>query len=138
MKQPWKLLHLLLLVGALLAFSVFAQEEEESVSLSLVLDVIMITIGIISVHYAWSVLGGKVGQGLKIAAVGLAIFGLFHLMETLLFLFTNISVGTNEFIHRILGVVAFSFIAFGLYKIRLATKQESLVRVNVNWGKIKI
>lgn len=121
-KQPWKLLSLLLLAIALLAIPVLADEEEEFSVISLVLDTIMISIGIISVYYAWSVLKGTIGQGLKIAAIGLAIFGLFHLSETLLFLYTNISVDNNEIIHRVLGVIAFSFIAFGLYKIKLAIK----------------
>ena len=121
-KQPWRLLSLLLLAITLLVIPVLADEEEEFSVLSLVLDIIMISIGIISVYYAWSVLKGTIGQGLKIAAIGLAIFGLFHLSETLLFLYTNISVENNEIIHRVLGVIAFSFIAFGLYKIRLTIK----------------
>lgn len=123
MKQIWKLSTLLLLVTTLLAFPVFAQEEEEFSILSMFLDFIMIIIGIISVYYAWSVLQGKIGQGLKISAIGLAIFGLFHLLETLLFMFTNIPVDTNEILHRIFGIMAFSFIAFGLYKINSAIRE---------------
>jgi len=126
MKQPLRLALLLFLVTTLVAMPVVAQEEEAFSIVSLVLDLVMITIGIVSVYYAWSVLGGKVGQGLKIAAIGLAIFGLFHLLETILFLTTNMGVDTNEVLHRIFGIVAFSFIAFGLYKIKLAIK---MVRV---------
>ena len=127
MKNILKVSVLMLLAITLLAIPVVAQEEEEAFSIvSLILDIVMITIGVVSVYYAWSVLQGKIGQGLKIAAIGLAIFGLFHLLETILFFSTNIGVDTNEVLHRIFGIVAFSFIAFGLYKIRLAIKMVSV------------
>lgn len=137
MKQIWKLLTLLL-ATILLAIPVFAQEEEEFSILSMVLDFIMIIIGIISVYYAWSVLQGKIGQGLRISAIGLAIFGLFHLLETLLFLFTNISVDTNEIFHRIFGIVAFTFIAFGLYKIKSAVREIDSYYQNRDKEKLKM
>ena len=122
MNVVWKLLLAALVIITLLAIPVVAQGEKEFSVVSLLLDIVMMAIGLVSVYYAWSVLRGTIGQGLKIAAIGLAILGFFHFLATILPLLTNIPLDTNQMIHRILGVVAFSFIAFGLYKIKLAVK----------------
>ena len=127
MKNAWKLVPLMLLATTLVAIPVVAQEGEKAFSIvSLVLDIVMIAIGLVSVYYAWSVLQGKIGQGLKIAAIGLAILGFFHFLATVLPSLTNIPLDMNQMVHRILGVIAFSFIAFGLYKIKLAIKMVSV------------
>lgn len=94
---------------------------------SFILD---ITLMIIGVFVAWKVVVIMRSQtendiGLLIIGSGIVLIGFIHLIETFMFLFFNISLDLNEFIHRLLNLFAFLLLAFGFYMLQRETSAKT-------------
>ncbi|MFQ6019800.1 MAG: hypothetical protein ACE5KW_03490 [Dehalococcoidia bacterium] len=91
------------------------------VTITIVLDGILFTMGAIAAVLAWTVLGGRIGDGLKIGATGLVFLSLVHILETVLGIsFGFEGEGAPELIHRVLVLFGFLWLVYGLSRVRAA------------------
>jgi len=100
---------------SLFALPAFAQLEGTFNIPALILDIVLI--GGIVVIYLGSVFAGELKTAFNYVFIGLAVFSLNHLIETLMFSM-GVTVDSNEIIHRILHLFGFAFVIYGFYRVR--------------------
>lgn len=125
-KMRWKILALLAMFS-LFALPVFANSEEGGINIpALVLDIVLI--GGIFVIFIGSVFGGELKTAFNYIFVGLAVFAINHLVETIMFAF-DVGQYSNEIIHRVIHLAGFAFVIYGFYRVRkVITSLEAKVQ----------
>jgi hypothetical protein len=92
-----------------------------AVTATLILDGALFIVGALAAGLAWTVLGGRIGSGLKIAATGLVFLSLVHLLESVLGIaFEFEGEGPAELLHRVLVLIGFLWLVYGLVRVRAA------------------
>lgn len=91
-------------------------------SISLVLDIILIILGILT-YVRRPKLGGLFSRGMRILILGMIVLGFTHMIETGLFIIFQFDEEWNEVIHRVLVVAAFGFVLLGLNRMQSALDQ---------------
>lgn len=93
-------------------------------SLTSILDIALIIVGIAALHFG-KIIGGTFGAKFKIVFFGFVLLVFAHALETILFSLRLISEDAGEALHRIMVLAGFVFITIGFYKIKKST-QESI------------
>ena len=100
---------------SLFALPVFANDKGSLSIPSLILDIVLI--GGLAIIYIGSVFAGELKTAFNYVFIGLGIFAVNHLIETIT-LFLGMGIETNEIIHRIIHLSGFAFIFYGFYRCR--------------------
>ena len=100
----------------LFALPVFANHEENGINIpSLALDLVLI--GGIAVMYFGSVFAGELKAAFNYIFIGLAVFAVNHLIETIM-IALGAGLDASEIIHRVIHLAGFAFIFYGFYRVR--------------------
>jgi len=93
---------------------------------TLAFDGVLIAFGVLSVAVAWKLLRGRISRGLIVAALGLVLLSFAHLSETLLGIYFDfMGEGRPELVHRILVLLGFLLLVYGLARIGDELRRES-------------
>ncbi|MEK7097625.1 MAG: hypothetical protein AAB906_02150 [Patescibacteria group bacterium] len=118
-RNIWVLLLLGLIIIVIEALSVGVD-----FSLTSILDVALIVVGIVTLHFG-KIIGGTFGAKFKMVFFGFVLLVFGHALETILFSLRLINQDTGEALHRILVLTGFICITIGFYQIKKST-QESI------------
>ena len=113
--MKWKILIPALMLS-LFALPVFAEPEGTFNIPALVLDIVLIG-GIVAI-YLGSVFAGELKTAFNYVFVGLAIFAVNHLIETIMISSLHVDIDTAETVHRVIHLMGFAFIFYGFYRCR--------------------
>jgi hypothetical protein len=91
-------------------------------TLSLLLDFVLI-IAAVAAYIARPRIGGELAKGLQILMIGIILFGLAHLSETILYFMLNFEFEIHEIVERIFEVIGFAFVIWGFLRMRKAFKE---------------
>lgn len=88
-------------------------------TISLGLDILLVAAAAIT-YVARPRIGGELSRGLRILLGGVIVLGLAHLIETAMFTVFNLSLETNEILHRLIVMFGFVFVILGFLIMRRA------------------
>jgi len=89
---------------------------------SLVLDGLLVLAAVLA-YLSRPRIGGKLADGLRILLIGIAVLGLGHLVESLLFVVVKVDAVVNEVVHRVLVGLGFVFVIWGFIRMRQAFEE---------------
>lgn len=101
------------LILSALAFPVFAADGVNMPAL--LLDIVLIG-GVVAI-YLGAVFAGELRSAFNYAFVGIFIFAVNHLIETMMFAF-GFGADVTEIIHRLIHLAGFAFLIYGFYRVR--------------------
>jgi hypothetical protein len=99
-------------------------------TISLVFDLILLTVGIVMAMAASKIPNvGAIGKTVRNVVIGAIILGIAHLVETGLTTFMKIDGEINEIIHRVIILAGFAFLYIGIKGLA-----DSLNKMRANAG----
>ena len=90
---------------------------------NILMDIILILASIWMVKIAIRSIGGLVGSAISTMSIGIIILGFAHIIETLMFRYIPLTADIQEFIHRLIVLVAFILLGYGFTKIQEMSRQ---------------
>lgn len=94
------------------------------INLRLLIDLLTVVLGLSAAYYMWrSSVGGRIGQALLVALIGLIFLTFNHLADTVWYskVLDKSIIGT---VHRAINLVGFVLLAFGFYLVNKASGNQ--------------
>jgi len=94
------------------------------INIRLLIDLLTVVLGLSAAYYMWhSSVGGKIGQALVVALIGVIFLTFNHLADTVWYskILDKSIIGT---VHRAINLVGFVLLAFGYYLVSKAAGSQ--------------